>query len=77
MLVDFLHFGANTVEDIERVFAFAQQHDALDRVILIPAASDLLPHAAEPNKGGHRERAIAAVDQAIAEARAGMAYAGN
>jgi hypothetical protein len=32
---------------------------------------------AEANKGGHRERAIAAVDQAIAETRAGMAYAGN
>jgi len=32
---------------------------------------------AEANKGGHRERAIAAVDQAITETRAGIAYAGN
>ena len=31
---------------------------------------------ATPNKGGHRERAIGFVDQAIAETRAGIAYAG-
>ena len=30
-----------------------------------------------PNKGGHRERAINFVDAAIAETRAGIAYAGN
>jgi hypothetical protein len=29
-----------------------------------------------PNKGGHRERAIGFVDQAIAETRAGISYAG-
>ena len=29
------------------------------------------------NKGGHRERAIGFVDSAIAETRAGIAYAGN
>ena len=32
---------------------------------------------AVPNKGGHRERAIQFVDNAIAETRAGIAYAGN
>jgi hypothetical protein len=31
---------------------------------------------ATPNKGGHRERAIGFVDQAIAETRAGISYAG-
>ncbi len=31
---------------------------------------------ATPNKGGHRERAIGFVDQAIAETRAGIGYAG-
>jgi len=31
---------------------------------------------ATANKGGHRERAIGFVDQAIAETRAGIAYAG-
>ena len=30
-----------------------------------------------PNKGGHRERAINLVNQAINETEAGMAYAGN
>lgn len=30
--------------------------------------------AAEPNKGGHRERAIALVDQAIAQVREGIAF---
>jgi hypothetical protein len=32
---------------------------------------------AEANKGGHRERAMGLVDQAIAETRAGISYAGN
>jgi len=32
-------------------------------------------NAAEPNKGGHREKAIAQVDQAIGEVRAGIAFA--
>ena len=31
--------------------------------------------AAEPNKGGHRERAIELVEQAIAETQAGIDYA--
>jgi len=30
---------------------------------------------ARPNKGGHRERAIGFVDSAIAETKAGIAYA--
>ena len=33
--------------------------------------------AAERNKGGHRERAIDLVDQAIGEVHAGMDYAGD
>lgn len=32
---------------------------------------------ARPNKGGHRDRAINMVDAAIAETRAGIAYAGD
>jgi hypothetical protein len=31
--------------------------------------------ASEPNKGGHRERAIALVDQAIGQVREGIAFA--
>ncbi len=33
--------------------------------------------AAEANKGGHRERALAIVDSAIAEVQAGMDYASS
>ena len=32
---------------------------------------------ASPNKGGHRERAIGMVEQAINEVRAGIAYSGG
>lgn len=32
---------------------------------------------ASANKGGHRERAMELVNQAMAEVRAGMAYAGK
>jgi hypothetical protein len=32
---------------------------------------------AAPNKGGHRDRAINLVNQAIAEVEAGIAYAAN
>ena len=32
---------------------------------------------ARPNKGGHRDRAISLVDQAINETRAGISYAGD
>jgi hypothetical protein len=32
---------------------------------------------ASHNKGGHRERAMELVNQAISEVQAGMAYAGN
>jgi hypothetical protein len=32
---------------------------------------------AEPNKGGHRERAIGLVDQAIAQVREGIAFAAS
>ncbi|WP_342642621.1 hypothetical protein [Rhodoligotrophos ferricapiens] len=33
--------------------------------------------SAEPNKGGHRERAIELVDRAIAEVEAGIAFAAD
>lgn len=46
-------------------------HAALDA--LHTARSEL--QAADPNKGGHRERAIALVNQAIDETRAGIDFA--
>ena len=33
--------------------------------------------AATPNKGGHREKAMGLIDQAIGEIRAGIAFAGG
>jgi hypothetical protein len=33
--------------------------------------------AATPNKGGHRERALGLIDQAISEVRAGIVFAGG
>ena len=33
--------------------------------------------AATPNKGGHRERGLGLIDQAITEVRAGMAFAAD
>jgi hypothetical protein len=33
--------------------------------------------ASTPNKGGHRERAMGLIDQAIGEVRAGIAFAGG
>jgi hypothetical protein len=33
--------------------------------------------AATPNKGGHRERALGLIDQALSEVRAGIAFAGG
>ena len=52
----------------------AQPHMAETVVLLQSARAELA--AATPNKGGHRERALGLIDQAIAEVRAGMAFAG-
>jgi len=65
---------AGTVAGATIAFA-AQPHMGNALGSLQAARAELV--RAEPNKGGHRERAIGLVDQAIAETRAGMAYAGN
>ena len=51
----------------------AQPHMDAALALLQNARAEL--NQAEPNKGGHREKAIALVDQAIGEARAGIAFA--
>ena len=56
--------------------AFAAQPHMANALGSLQAARAELARA-ETNKGGHRERAIGLVDQAIAETRAGIAYAGN
>jgi hypothetical protein len=53
----------------------AQPHMSETITILQSARAELT--AATPNKGGHRERALGLIDQAIAEVRAGMAFAGG
>jgi len=53
----------------------AQPHMASALELLRSARAEL--ERATPNKGGHRERAIGAVDRAIQETREGIAYAGG
>ncbi len=53
----------------------AQPHMNESIALLQPARGELA--AAPPNKGGHRERAMGLIDQAIAEVRAGIAFAGG
>jgi len=51
----------------------AQPHMTASVQLLQSARAELA--AATPNKGGHRERALGLIDQAIAEVRAGIAFA--
>lgn len=51
----------------------AQPHMAETITILQSARAELVK--ATPNKGGHRERALALIDQAIGEVRSGMGFA--
>jgi hypothetical protein len=53
----------------------AQPHMNETLALLQSARGEL--QAATPNKGGHRERAMALIDQAIGEVRAGIAFAGG
>ena len=51
----------------------AQPHMTETIALLQNARTELT--AATPNKGGHREKALALIDAAIAEVRAGIAFA--
>ena len=53
----------------------AQPHMTASIGLLQNARTEL--GAATPNKGGHRERAMGLIDQAIGEVRAGIAFAGS
>jgi hypothetical protein len=53
----------------------AQPHMNESLAFLQSARGEL--QAATPNKGGHRERAMGLIDQAIGEVRAGIAFAGG
>jgi hypothetical protein len=53
----------------------AQPHMTAGLGLLQSARGELA--AATPNKGGHREKAMGLIDQAIGEVRAGIAFAGS
>jgi hypothetical protein len=53
----------------------AQPHMTATIGMLRSARAELA--SATPNKGGHRERALALIDQAIGEVQAGIAFAGG
>jgi hypothetical protein len=53
----------------------AQPHMGETIALLQSARAELVK--ATPNKGGHRERALGLIDQAIGEVQAGMNFAGG
>ena len=57
-------------------YAIGAQPHMNESIALLQSARGEL-QAATPNKGGHRERAMALIDQAIGEVRAGIAFAGG
>jgi hypothetical protein len=55
-------------------YAIGAQPHMTETVTLLQSARAELTQAT-PNKGGHRERALGLIDQAISEVRAGIAFA--
>lgn len=55
-------------------YAIGAQPHMSESISLLQSARAELAQAT-PNKGGHRERALGLIDQAISEVRAGMAFA--
>lgn len=69
-----LPFGAAIAASLCIGYALgAQPHMEASIGLLQSARAELAQ--ATPNKGGHRERALGLIDQAIAEVRAGIAFA--
>ena len=61
---------------IGTTIAYAAQPHMVSALELLRSARAELERSTT-NKGGHRERAIGAVDRAIEETRAGIAFAGG
>jgi len=61
---------------IGTTIAYAAQPHMVSALELLRSARAELERSTT-NKGGHRERAIGAVDRAIEETRAGIGYAGG
>lgn len=71
---DRLLMGTAVVSTLGIVYAIgAQQRMPATIALLQNARTELV--AATPGRGGHRERALALVDQAIVEVREGISFA--
>jgi hypothetical protein len=68
--------GAAIAAGVGIGYAIGAQPHMNESIALLQSARGEL-QAATPNKGGHRERAIGLIDQAIGEVRAGIAFAGG
>jgi hypothetical protein len=71
-----LVLGATIAASVGIGYAIGAQPHMTESIALLQSARAELA-AATPNKGGHRERGLALIDQAIAEVRAGIAFAGG
>lgn len=69
-----LGLGAALTVGIGIGYALGAQPHMTATVTLLQSARAELAQAT-PNKGGHRERALGLIDQAITEVRAGIAFA--
>ena len=68
--------GAAIAASLGIGYAIGAQPHMNESIALLQSARGELA-AATPNKGGHRERALLLIDQAIGEVRAGIAFAGG
>jgi hypothetical protein len=71
-----LLLGATITASMGIGYAIGAQPHMNETVALLQSARVELVKAT-PNKGGHRERALELIDQAISEVRAGIAFAGG
>ena len=71
-----LLLGAAIASSVGIGYAIGAQPHMTETITILQSARAELAKAT-PNKGGHRERALGLIDQAIGEVRAGMAFAGG
>ncbi|MGZ5896990.1 MAG: hypothetical protein ACXWJ6_12150 [Xanthobacteraceae bacterium] len=69
-----LLLGAAIVSSLGIGYALGAQPHMDEALVLLQSARAELARA-EPNKGGHRERALGLIDQAIEQVREGIAFA--
>jgi hypothetical protein len=71
-----LLLGAAIAASMGIGYAIGAQPHMNESIAFLQSARGEL-QASTPNKGGHRERAMGLIDQAIGEVRAGIAFAGG